>query len=223
MTCANGKWNKQVSCEPVDCGMPDKYHVHPANFLFPEGTTYGKRITFQCREPAQLIGSNNTLTCLEDGLWSFPEALCELRCPAPPPVPNAVLQTKRCSEIGLKVGTLCKYKCKPGYHVTGKPKRRAFKRQCTEDGSWLEGACEPVTCDPPPSIFHGSYHCSDGFRFDSVCRLNCSEAGAAGGSAHTVRMPHAPCLQVCPSPSLCLCMFLLCVQMVLRPILLCCV
>ncbi|CAG12416.1 unnamed protein product, partial [Tetraodon nigroviridis] len=191
ITCANGKWNKQISCEPVDCGLPDKYHVHPAHFTFPEGTTYGKKSTFQCREPAQLVGTNNTLTCMEDGLWSFPEALCELRCPAPSPVPNAVLQTKRCNETGLKVGTLCKYKCRPGYHVTNKPKRRAFKRQCTEDGSWLEGACEPVTCDPPPPIFHGSYHCTDGFRFDSICRLNCSDpAGntanaAAGGSAHT--------------------------------------
>ncbi|XP_031133821.1 pregnancy-associated plasma protein A, pappalysin 1a isoform X2 [Sander lucioperca] len=185
ITCANGKWNKQVSCEPVDCGLPDKYHVHPAHFNFPEGTTYGKKSTFQCREPAQLVGTNNTLTCLEDGLWSFPEALCELRCPAPPPVPNAVLQTKRCNETGLNVGTLCKYKCKPGYHVTNKPKRRSFRRQCTEDGSWLEGACEPVTCDPPPPIFHGSYHCTDGFRFDSVCRLNCSDPAATGGSAHT--------------------------------------
>ncbi|XP_057674681.1 pregnancy-associated plasma protein A, pappalysin 1a isoform X1 [Corythoichthys intestinalis] len=201
ITCTNGKWNKQVSCEPVDCGLPDKYHVHPAHFQFPEGTTYGKKSTFQCREPAQLVGTNNTLTCLEDGLWSFPEALCELRCPAPPPVPNAVLQTKRCNETGLKVGTLCKYKCRPGYHVTNKPKRRAFKRQCTEDGSWLEGACEPVTCEPPPPIFHGSYHCTDGFRFDSICRLNCSDqAGNSanavnGGSAHTVRLLHAPCKQ----------------------------
>lgn len=87
------------------------------------------------------------------------------------------------------------------------PFRRAFKRQCTEDGSWLEGACEPVTCDPPPPIFHGSYHCTDGFRFDSICRLNCSDpAGntanaATGGSAHTVRLLHAPCKQVCPSLS----------------------
>ncbi|XP_010876234.3 pregnancy-associated plasma protein A, pappalysin 1a [Esox lucius] len=190
ITCANGKWNKQVSCEPVDCGRPDKYHVHPAHFNFPEGTTYGKRSTFQCKEPAQLVGSNNTLTCLEDGLWSFPEALCELRCPAPPHVPNAVLQTKRCNDTGLKVGSLCKYKCKPGYHVTNKPKRRAFKRQCTEDGSWLEGSCEPVTCDPPPAIFHGMYQCTDGFRFDSTCWINCP------GANHTVRPLHiAPCKQ----------------------------
>ncbi|KPP76187.1 hypothetical protein Z043_104489, partial [Scleropages formosus] len=143
ITCADGKWNKQASCEPVDCGLPDKYHVHPAIFSFPEGTTYGKQCTFECRDPAQLVGSNNTLTCLEDGLWSFPEALCQLRCPAPPPMPHATLQTKRCAASDLKVGSLCKYKCEPGYHVTGKPRRRSFKVQCTEDGSWLEGSCEP--------------------------------------------------------------------------------
>lgn len=56
ITCADGKWNKQVSCEPVDCGLPDKYHVHPAIFNFPDGTTYGKKTTFQCKEPAQLVG-----------------------------------------------------------------------------------------------------------------------------------------------------------------------
>uniref|UniRef100_A0A672PB20 Pappalysin-1-like n=1 Tax=Sinocyclocheilus grahami TaxID=75366 RepID=A0A672PB20_SINGR len=179
ITCADRKWNKQVSCEPVDCGLPDKYHVHPAHFDFPEGTTYGKKSTFQCKEPAQLMGTNNTLICMEDGLWSFPEALCELRCPVPPPVPNAVLQTKRCNETGLKVGTLCKYKCKPGYHVANKPKRscgkmRAFKRQCTEDGRWLEGSCEPVTCPPPPSVFYGMYQCTDGFKFDSTCWIHCN-------------------------------------------------
>ncbi|KAG7270798.1 hypothetical protein CRUP_001532 [Coryphaenoides rupestris] len=194
ITCADGKWNKQVSCEPVDCGLPDKYHVHPAQFDFSDGTTYGKKSVFQCKEPAQL-------------------ALCELRCPAPPPVPNAVLQTKRCNDTGLKVGSLCKYKCRPGYHVAKKPKRRAFKRQCTEDGRWIEGACEPVTCDAPPAIFHGSYHCTDGFRFDSVCRLNCSDpppasspvvgaAGGPGGSAHTVRLLHAPCKQGLGSSSI---------------------
>lgn len=101
------------------------------------------------------------------------------------------------------------------------PFRRAFKRQCTEDGSWLEGACEPVTCDSPPPVFHGSYHCTNGFRFGSICRLNCSDpAGksaihATGGSAHTVRLLHGPCKQVCPYLSslsildLCFCLFLL--------------
>ncbi|TRZ01172.1 hypothetical protein DNTS_014511, partial [Danionella cerebrum] len=188
ITCADRKWNKQVSCEPVDCGLPDKYHVHPALFHFPEGTTFGKKSSFTCKEPAQLLGSNTTLTCLADGLWSFPEALCELRCPPPPPVPNAILMTTRCQENGLKTGTLCKYKCKPGFHVTNKPKRRAFKRQCTEDGRWLPGGCQPVTCPAPPDVFYGMYQCTDGFRFDSTCWINCEP------SNHT-QQPPPPCKQ----------------------------
>lgn len=42
---------------------------------------------------------------MEDGLWSFPEALCELMCLAPPPVPNADLQTARCARNKHKVGS----------------------------------------------------------------------------------------------------------------------
>ncbi|PKU37770.1 pappalysihypothetical protein [Limosa lapponica baueri] len=178
MTCTDGKWNKQVTCEPVDCGVPDQYHVYPATFNCSEGTTFGKKCSFTCRPPALLKGNNSNLTCMEDGLWSFPEALCELMCRAPSVVPNADLQTTRCREDKHKVGSFCKYKCKPGYHVPGssrKARKRAFKIQCTQDGTWLPGACVPVTCDPPPSKFHGLYQCSNGFQFNSECRIKCED------------------------------------------------
>ena len=74
-------------------------------------------------EPLCPPGNNSLLTCMEDGLWSFPEALCELMCLAPPPVPNADLQTARCRENKHKVGSFCKYKCKPGYHVPGSSRK----------------------------------------------------------------------------------------------------
>lgn len=299
ITCANGKWTKQVSCEPVDCGLPDKYHVHPAQFVFPEGTTYGKRSTFHCREPAQLVGESqractlqrtlphggdlaarlhtgspvtpacqffgwpinsfysisfhlylillSTLPALQEPTTPSPawrtvcgpsprlSASCAARlrpqCPTPCCRPSAA--TRPASRWGRSASTsasrattsptspsgnhrepLAAFR-NPKKRLQGRkwanpnvflPERRAFKRQCTEDGSWLEGACEPVTCEPPPAIFHGSYRCTDGFRFDSVCRLNCTDpagntasAAAAGGSAHTVRLLHAPCKQVCPS------------------------
>lgn len=56
MTCTDGKWNKQVTCEPVDCGVPDQYHVYPATFNCSEGTTFGKKCSFTCRPPALLKG-----------------------------------------------------------------------------------------------------------------------------------------------------------------------
>ncbi|KAF5917654.1 hypothetical protein HPG69_013490, partial [Diceros bicornis minor] len=189
VTCAEGKWNKQVVCEPVDCGIPDQHHVYAASFSCLEGTTFGSKCSFQCRHPAQLKGNNSLLTCMEDGLWSFPEALCELMCLAPPPVPNADLQTARCRENKHKVGSFCKYKCKPGYHVPGssrKSKKRAFKTQCTQDGSWQDGACVPVTCDPPPPKFHGLYQCTNGFQFNSECRIKCEDSDAAQGRGSNI-------------------------------------
>ncbi|KAJ6653798.1 hypothetical protein lerEdw1_008688 [Lerista edwardsae] len=62
------------------------------------------------------------------------------------------------------------------------PTRRAFKIQCGQDGTWLEGACMPVTCDPPPSKFHGLYQCTNGFQFNSECKIKCEEDGAQSAS-----------------------------------------
>lgn len=56
VTCTEGKWNKQVACEPVDCGIPDQHHVYAASFSCLEGTTFGSKCSFQCRHPAQLKG-----------------------------------------------------------------------------------------------------------------------------------------------------------------------
>lgn len=62
VTCTEGKWNKQVACEPVDCGVPDHHHVYAASFSCPEGTTFGRRCSFQCRHPAQLKGILSSLS-----------------------------------------------------------------------------------------------------------------------------------------------------------------
>ena len=56
VTCSEGKWNKQVACEPVDCGVPDQHHVYAASFSCLKGTTFGSKCSFQCRHPAQLKG-----------------------------------------------------------------------------------------------------------------------------------------------------------------------
>lgn len=73
------------------------------------------------------LGTNQWLTCLEDGLWSLPEAYCKLECDSPPAVANAKLLVPRCLQGNHDVGSVCRYKCKPGYHVAestaDKPKK----------------------------------------------------------------------------------------------------
>lgn len=64
-------------------------------------------------------GRSPWLTCLEDGLWSLPEAYCKLECDAPPVIPNANLLLPRCLQGHHDVGSVCSYECRPGYYVLG--------------------------------------------------------------------------------------------------------
>lgn len=41
-----------------------------------------------------------------------------------------------------------------------------------------------MTCDPPPPKFHGLYQCTNGFQFNSECRIKCEDSDAA-----QVRLP----------------------------------
>ncbi|NXE66751.1 PAPP2 protein, partial [Calcarius ornatus] len=133
LTCSWGQWDRSVTCDPVDCRVPEQSLVYHAEFSCPLGTTYLQRCSFSCIPPAKLQGTNQWLTCLEDGLWSLPEAFCKLECEAPPAVANAKLLVPRCLQGSHDVGSVCRYKCKPGYHVAentaDKPKK------------WLQPSC----------------------------------------------------------------------------------
>ncbi|XP_018608776.1 pappalysin-2 [Scleropages formosus] len=185
--CMRGVWDRVVSCQPVDCGLPDQSHVYFASFSCPEGTTFGKRCSFSCNPPSMLQGISEWLECLEDGLWSSPEAYCKIECSEPPKVPNAKLLVPQCEGRQHNVGTLCRYKCKPGYYVTGspntKPRMRFLKLECLAEGQWEHGNCEPISCPSPPSVFEGMYSCTKGLEFGSICKLTCPDPS----ESYTVR------------------------------------
>ncbi|MGH0127431.1 UNVERIFIED_CONTAM: hypothetical protein FKN15_073460 [Acipenser sinensis] len=187
LECMHGKWDRMVTCEPIDCGVPDQSHVYFASFSCPEGTMFGKQCSFSCNSPAKLQGGKDWLVCQEDGLWSFPEAYCKLECTAPSALPNAKLLVPRCQLGGHDVGSICRYMCNPGYYVTGSPnkmpRKRFLKIACLEGGLWEEGGCTPVVCTPPSLVFEGMYSCTNGLEFDSQCTLNCPDSS----ERHTIR------------------------------------
>ncbi|XP_062849988.1 pappalysin-2 [Trichomycterus rosablanca] len=187
LSCANGIWNRMVSCEPVDCGEPDESYVYFASFTCPWGTTFGKQCTFSCNTPSTLQGESNTLVCLDDGLWSFPEAFCKIECLDPPAVENAKLLTSQCNHRRHDVGSVCHYKCNPGYYVTGslskKPLKRSLKLECLEEGRWQTGGCSSVSCPALPAMFEGMYTCTSHLDFNSVCTLHCPDPT----ERHTIR------------------------------------
>uniref|UniRef100_A0A3B3W0Y5 Pappalysin 2 n=1 Tax=Poecilia latipinna TaxID=48699 RepID=A0A3B3W0Y5_9TELE len=180
LDCFRGSWDRVVSCEPVDCGLPDQSHVYHAIFSCPWGTTFAKQCSFTCGPPAILQGDSDRLVCLEDGLWSFPEAYCKIECPEAPNIPSARLLTKDCLASGHDVGSFCRYRCSPGFYVVGSLKKKKpkkyFKLECLEDGQWEENACEPISCPPLPDVFQGMYTCTNGLRYNTRCTLQCPDA-----------------------------------------------
>uniref|UniRef100_A0A3B4FZG4 Pappalysin 2 n=1 Tax=Pundamilia nyererei TaxID=303518 RepID=A0A3B4FZG4_9CICH len=182
LECFHGSWDRVVSCQPVDCGFPDQSHVYHAIFSCPWGTTFGKQCSFTCGSPAILQGSDSDrLVCLEDGLWSLPEAYCKIECPEVPSISDAKLLTADCLASGHDVGSVCRYKCNPGFYVLGKMcvlpvvSRKHFKIECQEGGQWEETGCEPISCPAPPDLFQGMYTCTNGLYYDTVCTLQCSD------------------------------------------------
>lgn len=179
LECFHGSWDRKVSCQPVDCGLPDQSHVYHAIFSCPLGTTFSKHCSFTCGSPAILQGDSDRLECLEDGLWSFPEAYCRIECPEAPSISNARLLTANCLASGHDVGSVCRYKCNPGFYVTGslkkKTPRKYFRLECLEEGQWEESGCEPISCPALPDVFHGMYTCTNDLHYDTVCTLQCPD------------------------------------------------
>ncbi|XP_069565911.1 pappalysin-2 [Brachyistius frenatus] len=179
LECFHGSWDRVVSCQPVDCGLPDQSHVYHAIFSCPWGTTFGKQCSFTCGSPAILQGDSDRLVCLEDGLWSFPEAYCKIECPEVPNVSDAKLLTADCLASGHDVGSVCRYKCNPGFYVLGslkkKTPRKYFKLECQEGGQWEESGCEPISCPALPDVFQGMYTCTNGLYYDTRCTLQCPD------------------------------------------------
>ncbi|XP_072544343.1 pappalysin-2 [Salminus brasiliensis] len=187
LICENGMWDRMITCQPVDCGWPNESHIYFASFSCPWGTTFGKQCTFSCKAPAILQGESDILACLEDGLWSFPEAYCKIECLDPPVIPNAKLLVPQCEGSRHDVGTVCRYKCNPGYYVTGtlnkKTRKRFLRLECFEGGRWQQGGCSPVSCLSLPAMFEGMYTCTNHLEFDSVCTLHCPDPS----ERHTIR------------------------------------
>ncbi|VDK31041.1 unnamed protein product, partial [Gongylonema pulchrum] len=79
IVCSNGAWigMSNLVCEPISCSMPK---IEYADVDCPNGTNYRNRCTFRCRSNAMMIGQMNYMTCEENGLWTVPEAFCQVVC-----------------------------------------------------------------------------------------------------------------------------------------------
>lgn len=140
------------------------------------GTTYGKKCSYNCDKSTVEVGpgTDRSVTCEEDGLWSAANVFCQKTCRKPQVPLNARSLSKSChNEMKVIAGLSCKYRCKNGYMAGGFTRTDLFKKTCMKDGTWSGPRCLPVRCPVSSQEVFRWYNCSFGNTFGSVCRLTC--------------------------------------------------
>lgn len=142
-----------------------------------------KKCIYKCKEGTKQsgVGTELSVTCEPDGLWSATSIFCRRTCPSPitPPHARPHFKTlaKRCHRGKMFIpGETCSYRCKTGYKPMGVYQNKdVLDQRCLKDGSWTTKRCVPVTCPVrDPNIFRW-YNCTMGDKYGSVCRLACPD------------------------------------------------
>ncbi|XP_066297909.1 sushi, von Willebrand factor type A, EGF and pentraxin domain-containing protein 1-like [Branchiostoma lanceolatum] len=86
------------------------------------------------------------------------------------------------------LGTTCTYHCLRGFGVDNSTSRSIV---CTQTGDqqaeWMGNVtCKKMSCPDVESPPHGRYSCTDGTRYQSVCRLDCDVGFAPSTQRHSM-------------------------------------
>lgn len=110
----------------------------------------GASVSYSCNSGSLLIGPS-TRTCLDTGFYTeFPPVCKSIECGYP-----ANIKHGQYVLINTTVNYLSQvlYSCEDGYEMTGRA-----RLTCDIDERWNgpPPRCEPIHCDPPPSLTHGT-------------------------------------------------------------------
>jgi len=163
----DGFWSRPLPQCEVRCSV----RRLPAGMLAScsDGVNAGSTCTYSCTNSPAAIYGDDTATCGEDGLWSQPIPLCEVRC-SERDVPEGM--SVECSD-GINEDSVCTYTCND---ITEKVYGDNTAR-CTSRGTWSRPipVCEtkPI-CEPPVLKDMVVQVCSNDFYEGSVCSYTCS-------------------------------------------------
>ncbi|KAK4288839.1 hypothetical protein Pmani_038162 [Petrolisthes manimaculis] len=132
---------------PQTCGKPEQ---PPNSTMLGSSFTVGSNVEYRCNSGHVLVGPASR-KCLNSGFFDeFPPTCRYLECGPPAPITNGrytLLNTTRhyLSQV--------RYECQPGYTLIGRS-----DLVCDIDERWNgpPPRCEPVTCDAPPPLSHGT-------------------------------------------------------------------
>ncbi|XP_060612364.2 sushi repeat-containing protein SRPX2 isoform X1 [Anolis sagrei] len=97
---------------------------------------------------------------------------------------EAACYSPRGGNYRSSLGTRCELSCDRGYRLIG---QRSV--QCLQNRRWSGMAyCRQIRCHTLPSVYHGSYQCSDGAKVDSHCDYTCRPGYSLEGDRSRVCM-----------------------------------
>ncbi|XP_052243416.1 uncharacterized protein LOC127853188 isoform X4 [Dreissena polymorpha] len=177
---ANGSWSDvNITCTARDCGPPPEL----LNGSHTQGkTTFNSSIEYSCNHGYDLTG-NNTIVCLENGLWNKLGATCIIKdCNLTKPISHG-----SCFANTTTYQSKAECLCDAGYTLHGEN-----FTECLSDGSWSDAniTCIIKDCIPPPSLLNGSrtqgkttfnssieYSCNNGYDITGNNIIVCLENG----------------------------------------------
>ncbi|XP_068726391.1 sushi, von Willebrand factor type A, EGF and pentraxin domain-containing protein 1-like [Montipora capricornis] len=163
---ANQEWGgDEPTCEVVDCGLLEK--PDHGNIIEEVGTTYGKRIIFECAEKGyELVGSRER-TCQGDGTWSGQPTTCELVKCGDPGVP---LNGKRIVSKGFVYGGSVRFECNTNYTLM---KGMPVAIYCQADKAWSGSLPRCLAPCPDPGVPYQATRIGHDFRHERTVRFTC--------------------------------------------------
>ena len=152
------------------------------NMTDPQGSVLypvGSELITECKLGYKLVGENINI-CQDEDSWRQSFARCEeVVCSSIDNIDNGKVTVE-----GFKFGQSVDYECEMGYKMVG-GHSRGHSRTCLEDGTWsgARADCQPVMCEEPLSIRHGSVSPVISLEYGSVISYQCeSPYQLVGGS-----------------------------------------
>lgn len=188
---SEGSWSARGPvCVPAQCPQPAD--VARAT-VTARGLSYTNKVEYECADGFRLDG-DNVRTCQADGTWSGDDPVCtSITCDPPTDFRNGRYNYK-----DLKIGSIVRYECNPGFRLEGEEVRRC-QGNLTLSGS--EPACVSVFCPTPEPPNWGRlatarhpipvggqvfYTCFPGYRIvGGDLTRTCLSNGTLSGSAPT--------------------------------------
>ncbi|XP_060535402.1 uncharacterized protein LOC132707526 isoform X2 [Cylas formicarius] len=169
--------------QPKACGRPEQ---PPNSTMLAPNFNVGSVVEYTCDEGHLLVGPTMR-TCLETGFYNeFPPVCKRIQCGYPADIPNGEYTL-----VNDSVGYLSRviYVCYEGFEMIGRA-----QLSCDIDERWNgpPPRCEPVQCEPPPTISNGmfeipnndtyfestvNYVCNPGFKIMGASKITCMANG----------------------------------------------